>query len=80
MAENVLAFAHLQRSCPLCHRGHLSAVRTAGVVNLLCPACGACWHADHSLFCRVDPTTCAGCPSRGLCVSERAEDTVPVPA
>jgi len=53
--------------CPECGNGRLEAVTDGELTNLLCSACGACWHPEVALVHRVDPAACRGCSSRSLC-------------
>lgn len=54
--------------CPACG-GLLRAVTDAETTNLLCAACGACWHDELGWIRRVDPGTCPGCASRAVCAA-----------
>ena len=73
MTDNPLfRLAHLIGPCPECGNGRLEAVLDdEGTTNFLCRDCGTCWHADFEWSHRVDPLTCAGCPSRHVCATAR---------
>lgn len=57
--------------CPTCGHGRLQDVCDGEDTNLLCQACGSCWHTELGWVRRVDPQTCPGCPSRGVCKRQR---------
>jgi uncharacterized protein (DUF983 family) len=52
-SDNLLA--GLIGPCPQCGNGRFEAVSDGELTNLLCPGCGACWHAEVASVRRVDP-------------------------
>jgi hypothetical protein len=64
--------------CPEC-AGPLRPVFDGETTNLLCAACGACWHDELGWIHRVDPSRCPGCSSTGVCRAARRPYGAPVP-
>jgi len=58
--------------CPICGNGRLRAVFDGELTNFLCIQCKVCWHGELASVRRVDPATCAGCPSRVVCLAATA--------
>jgi hypothetical protein len=56
-------------ACPSCGGTDLHAVVDTDDLNILCRACGRCWHVELSHVSRVDPLTCCGCPHRNECMT-----------
>jgi hypothetical protein len=71
MSENLDTLSLLVGPCPECGNGLLQPVHDGERTNFLCPACGNCWHAELDWVNRVNPATCAGCPSRETCLGAR---------
>lgn len=64
--------------CPEC--GHaLRMVFDGEATNLLCLACGICWHDELGWIDRVDPKTCPGCSSRRVCMAAERPYGAPAP-
>ena len=57
--------------CPQCGNGRLEVVFDGQDRNLLCPRCGACWHAEMDGAHRVDALACPGCSERDTCTTAR---------
>lgn len=75
MNTSATHLAGLVGPCPGCGNGRFQAVSDGEPTNLLCGACGACWHAEVSLVHRVDPAGCRGYASRSVCEGGRTSLT-----
>ena len=67
MNTSTTLLAGLIGPCPQCGNGRFEAVSDGDLTNLLCPGCGACWHAEVALVQRVDPPAGPGYQSQSVC-------------
>lgn len=77
MVENTYHVVPSIGPCPECGHG-LRVVTDGETTNLLCPTCGVCWHDELGWIRRVDPETCPGCSSRGICLAAERPYGAPV--
>ena len=59
--------------CPGCGNRRLTPVVSNSSANLLCHACGACWHPERARLISVDPLSCPGCAFRRVCLAALGE-------
>lgn len=71
MTQDLCTLNLLVGPCPECGNGRLQAVSDGERANFLCTTCGNCWHPELEWVERVNPATCAGCPSRAICLGAR---------
>ena len=53
----------------MCASDALVAVLDVDEPNVLCQACGRCWHVELGFVSHVDPLTCVSCQHLGECVA-----------
>ena len=82
MEEDYLAqlYRMVVGPCPECGNGRVKAVSDGERTNVLCPACGACWHGGRDRITRVDPATCPKCESQSTCLLALGGERAGTPA
>lgn len=65
--------------CPACGSADLRTVVDGESANFSCGSCHRCWHVELNWVMRVDPSTCAGCPTPVECAERFAADHQEMP-